>query len=267
MDVDCTKAPDQDPLVSTALDMIGKVARLPVIRVDREEFLRSTFSGSNYLEQIVERGPQSVYTVDSLRKKADELILKATKSTALASFASGLPSNPVLMVAAGGADVVQYFGFAINMAQQLAYLFGEDDLLAGDLDEVSEEAKVRIVGYLGVMFGAAGASSLVVSTSKTLGTNLGKKIAAQALTKTTWYPIFKKVAALVGQKVTKKTVEKTVTKAVPVVGGIVSGALTYATFKPMGSRLADVFAAGLKGVSIDEEMELVPEFASSLVDA
>lgn len=36
-----------------------------------------------------------------------------------------MPVNPVDMVAAGGAEVAQCSGFAISLAQQIAYLFGE----------------------------------------------------------------------------------------------------------------------------------------------
>lgn len=56
--------------------------------------------------------------------------------------------------------------------------------------------------------------------------------------KTTRYPLLKKVGAMVGKKVVKESVGKAVTKVVPVVGGAISGAITYATFKPMGGRLA-----------------------------
>jgi len=111
------------------------------------------------------------------------------------------------------------------------------------------------------MFGAAGASALVASTSKVAGANLGKKVAAQALTKTAWYPLVKKVGAMVGVKITKKTVEKTITKAVPVVGGVVSGGLTYATFRPLGHRLADTLVKNLNG-DFDDELELNRQFAA-----
>jgi hypothetical protein len=113
------------------------------------------------------------------------------------------------------------------------------------------------------MLGAAGAAGLVSQTSKVAGANLGKKVAAQALTKTAWYPLVKKVGALVGQQVTKKTVEKTITKAVPVFGGAVSGGLTWVTFRPMGHRLADVLVANLNG-DFDDELDLNAEFAALL---
>lgn len=251
--------PSQDKLYATTLQTIGAVAKLPVVRVDREAFLRKHFGDSEYLNIVLDRGPQAVYSVESLRKKADALIKNSSAKTSAVSFASGLPGNPAVMVAAGGADVAQYFGFAINLAQQIAYLFGEDELFDGGGAELSEAAQIRVIAYLGAMFGAAGAAALVSNTSKVAGANLGKKIAGQALTKTAWYPLVKKVGALIGLKITKKTVEKTITKAVPVVGGIVSGGLTYMTFRPMGHRLADTLVRNLNG-EFDDELELNPQF-------
>lgn len=235
----------QDKLYSTTLQTIGAVAKLPVVRVDREAFLRKHFGDSERLDVILERGPQAVYPVEVLRSKASSLIKTSAAKTSMASFATGLPGNPALMIPAGGADVAQYFGFAINLAQQIAYLFGEDDLFDGGGGELPEAAQMRVIAYLGAMFGAAGAAALVQNTSKVAGANLGRKVAVQALTRTTWYPLVKKVGAVIGMKITKKTVEKTITKAVPVVGGVVSGGLTYVTFRPMGHRLADTLAANL----------------------
>lgn len=252
----------QDKLYSTTLQTIGAVSKLPVVRVDREAFLRKQFAGSPHLEVILESGPQAVYTADSLRLKANGIIKSSAAKTSVTSFATGLPGNPVVMVAAGGADVAQYFGFAINLAQQIAYLFGEDDLFDGG-GQLSEAAQVRVIAYLGAMFGAAGAAALVSQTSKLAGANIGKKVAAQALTKTAWYPLVKKVGALVGKQVTKKTVEKTITKAVPIAGGVVSGGLTYITFRPMGHRLADVLCQNLNG-DFDDQLELKADFAATL---
>ena len=258
-------AQSEDPLYDAAIGMIAKVSQLSIIRGNRDEFLRKQFAKSPYLDEILEYGPQAVYSPDALRKKADDVINECTTKTAAVSFVSGLPSSPLTMVAAGGADVVQYFGFAIYLAERLAYLFGEDDLFEDGSTEMPEDAKIRILAYLGVMFGAGGAAQLVKVTSEAVGKTVGKKVAAKALTKTTWYPLVKKVGALVGQKITKKTVEKTITKAVPVVGGVVSGAITFATFRPMGGRLADVFAQNLKGDFVtDGDFELSGEFAERL---
>lgn len=50
-----------EELYDVAITMIGSVAKLPVIRVDREAFLRQQFAGSEYLDEILEHGPQHVY--------------------------------------------------------------------------------------------------------------------------------------------------------------------------------------------------------------
>ena len=243
-----------EELYDVAINMIGSVAKLPVIRVDRETFLRQQFAGSEYLDEILEHGPQHVYTVESLRKKADGVIKKSTNQTTLAAFVAGIPGGPAA-VAAGSADVAQYFGFAINLAQKIADLFGEDDLFT-DESELNEGAKVRVLAYLGVMLGASGSAMLVGKLAR----EVGKNITQQALTKTTWYPLLKKIGAMVGKRVVKESVGKAVAKVVPVVGGAISGVITYATFKPMGGRLADVLVRNLNGDFDETGMELRPEF-------
>ena len=72
---------------------------------------------------------------------------------------------------------------------------------------------------------------------------------------------------MLGQKITKQSVGSAVTKIVPVLGGVVAGTLTYATFRPMGQRLTDVFVNNLNGtfdVQEDLKDELNPEFLKEL---
>ncbi len=254
---------NQEKFSDTTFEMIGTLAKLPVIRVDREAFLRQQFQKSPHLKQILENGPQSVYTIETLKKKADEVINASTNKTTFASFAAGIPGNPLAMVALGGADVVQYFGFALNLSQQISYLFGDAELFDDSTNQISEDAKMRVVALLAGMFGVSGAANLIVKTSRIAGANIGKKVAEKALTKTAWYPLLKKTAAILGQKITKKTVEKTIAKAVPFIGGVISGGLTYITFKPMGIRLTDIYIKKLNGEYADQ-YELNPEFLKSL---
>lgn len=255
---------DTDEMAQKTLDMVTALSKLPIVRVDREEFLRQQFKDSEYLDQILEDGPQSVYTPESLRNKADKIIAASTTSTSLTSFAAGLPGNPVAMIAAGGADVVQYFGFALNMAQKLAYLFGDDDLFSSDLDQLSEQTQNRIIAYLAAMLGVSGAATLVLNVSAKAGEVIGKKVAAKALTKTAWYPIMKKVMASIGVKITKQTVGKVVTKAVPVLGGVMSGGITYVTFRPMGKRFTNMLVKRANGDLDNDGLELNPEFLDKL---
>ena len=255
---------------------INAAASAPLVHVDREEFLRKQFGSSPYIDKIIEDGPQSVFTLDSLQRKAVDVIKNSTRKTTIASFAAGLMANPVTTIATASFDVTQFFGFALNLAQKIAYLYGEDELFseipekgfAGDLvkkdgEAVPEVAQMKMIAWLGAMMGVSGAGGLVLHTSKAAGISIGKKVASQALTQTAWYPVLKTVGSLLGFKITKKTVESFINNAVPVIGGFISGGMTYAAFNPMGQRLSDMFVKVLNG-DFDIEMELNPVFELSL---
>jgi hypothetical protein len=97
------------------------------------------------------------------------------------------------------------------------------------------------------------------------GPKIGARVAAKPLTKTTWYPILKSVLRAVGVKVTKASVGNAISKAVPIVGGIVSGGLTIATYRPMAKKLAD-FLSKLSQMT-PEEFEAYLESEYSIIDA
>lgn len=64
---------DADAMSHRTLETVAALAKLPVVRVNREAFLRKQFKDSEYLNQILQDGPQSVYTPESLRKKTIRL--------------------------------------------------------------------------------------------------------------------------------------------------------------------------------------------------
>ena len=259
--------PDEESLAETAMTTVTAAVKLPFVKVDREEFLRSEFKDHEHLDIILERGPQAVFTTEALAERAKRLVSTNTRNTTAVSFAAGLPANAFVAVPAAGADVAQFFGFALRMAQQISYLFGEKDLFTGEDSTLNDEAKLRVFGYLGAMFGIAGGAALINKAASMAAAQAGKKVTNKALTKTVWYPVVKKVAAMLGQKITKQSVGSAVTKVVPVLGGVVAGTLTYATFRPMGQRLTDVFVNNLKGtfdLQVELKDELNPEFLKEL---
>lgn len=222
---------------SVAVDLISKASSLPIVKVDRREFLVKEFPDVD-ASILLEKGPLEFYTPEELRERAYKLVDSMTNKTAMASFATGFGSSPITAVAAGGADVLQYFGSAINMAQKIVYILGESDLFDKE-SKLDEEGKARLITYLGVMLGAAGSTALIRNVSVNVAKSTARTVAKTAVTKTAWYPVLKKVGALVGVKITKKSVEKSVTKVVPILGAVVSGALTYVSYKPMGIKLVD----------------------------
>ena len=248
--------------------IIPLAVSLPGVRVDRDEFLRSVFKGQGVdIDGILGRGPvEAGCSREQLQRLARELILRRTSESSIASFLAGMPGGLALGVAVP-ADVVQYFGFALRLAQELSYLYGAEDLWrSGTLDSV--QVNNRLLLYCGVMLGASGAANGVRLLSASLARTAAKKLPQLALTKTLWYPLVKQIGSSVGVKVTKSVAANGVAKIIPVVGGVISGGITFASMGPMGRRLAKTLDEACFDYSpeeIREDVRVMQELAAKAV--
>mgnify|MGYP000002857393 FL=1 len=219
--------------------IISNVIQIPGVKVDRKKFLADTFAKEKVdMQKLLDLGPvEAGCSRELLSRIANKLILTRTSSSSAASFAMGLPGG-LLMGATIPADTMQFFGMSLRLAQELAYLYGAPDLWKnGEIDD--ESIRGQLILYCGVMFGVSGAAAGVRMLSSQIAKTTLKKLPQQALTKTLWYPLVKKIGTLIGVKVTKNTVAKGVSKAIPIVGGVVSGGLNFASMLPMARRLAE----------------------------
>lgn len=221
-------------------DVVSTAIQVPGVRVNRDSFLCEIFKevDRDVLQSIIEKGPVAAGVERSvLKQKAHKLIQARTALSTGASFAAGLPGG-LAMAATIPADMLQFYGVSLRMAQELAYLYGESDLWEKDLLD-RDKVTNQLILYCGVMFGATGASQSVRILSSAMAKQALKRLPQQALTKTFYYPVIKSIARFFGVSMTKSTFAKGASKAIPVVGGIVSGGITLATLAPMGLRLAD----------------------------
>lgn len=219
-----------------ALQVIEQAVKLPFVKVKRKEFLLKAFSDYNIdMNELIENGPVKLVSKKDLDKVANRAINDALIKSTSASFMTGLPGG-IALAATIPADMVQFYGFALKLAQELSYIYGLEDLF-NDSGEISEESKNMLIIYLGAMLGVTAAGSTVRLLSKQASTQALKSIPGKALTKTVYYPILKKVLKTFGIKLTKDTFAKGISKAIPVVGGVVSGGMNYASLKPMGKKL------------------------------
>lgn len=232
-------------------DIISKAIALPVVRVDRRTFLSELFPRATEIElkSILRDGPQTVYTLEQLTKTARRVVMYDTEKTSAISFAAGLPSNIAVAVGTGTADLVQYYGFALRMAQKVAYIYGQENLFTEE-GTLSKEGERDVVIYLGVMLGVASANSALMFISKGLSNTLSKKFMTTAFTHGTWFPLLKKIAGYIGVSITKKSTSAVISKSIPVIGGFVSGGLTLITFRPMGNRLIKTFETTLTATPV-----------------
>ena len=218
-------------------NVIANAVKIPGVKVDRKKFLAETFANTDFIIQdIMEFGPIQVgVPQEELSKLANKLMLTRTGQSSVASFIAGIPGG-LAMAATIPADVLQFFGMALRLAQELSYLYGAEDLwLNGQVDD--EKVKNQLMLYCGVMFGVSGAVSGVRVLSTQIAKTTLKKLPQKALTKTFWYPMIKQIGKAIGIKVTKSTVTKGISNVIPVIGGVISGGLNFASMLPMANRL------------------------------
>jgi len=222
------------------VEVISTAIKIPGVKVDRKEFLLTQFKNaeSAIRDSIIEFGPVAAgIDRDTLKKMAVKLLNERTIASTGASFLAGLPGG-LAMAATIPADMLQFYAVALRTAQEIAYLYGEPDLWKdGGVDD--EKVRGQLILYCGAMFGASGAAQAVRVFSAQLAKQTLKKLPQKALTKTVYYPIVKSVCKFLGVHMTKGVFAKGVAKAVPVIGGVISGGITFATMRPMGMRLID----------------------------
>lgn len=220
-------------------EVITNAVQIPGVKVNRKQFLAEHFaSKADNLEEILEKGPiEAGIKREDIILLSNKLILARTSQSSIASFVAGIPGG-LAMAATIPADILQFFGMSLRLAQELSYLYGAQDLwIDGKIDD--DKVKNQLILYCGVMFGVSGAVSGVRVLSTQFSKTALKKIPQMALTKTFWYPILKKIANLIGVNLTKKTFAQGVSKAVPVIGGFISGGINFASMLPMANRLND----------------------------
>lgn len=225
--------------------VIESAAKLPLVRIDRTDFLTKNLGklcSEEQLQKAIAVGTLHanipITTLDSL---ANAVINAETVKVTAISAAAGIPGG-VAMAATIPADLAQFYGFIIRVAQELAYIYGWDEMFT-ESSELDVSTESQLILFIGVMSGVGAANKIVGKLFGEVAMKaVAKNIAAKALTKTWYYPLVKKIAAMLGQKMVKATFAKGVSKAVPILGGAISGGLTLAMFKPMSHRLQKHFS-------------------------
>ena len=236
------KAIDQDGNgMIDSTDLILIALKVPGVKVDREKFLRKEFANhceEDVIDKAVNKTP-ALAGIDAelIDKLVDETIKLERMAVSGISTALGMPGGAA-MVATIPADIAQYYGYMLRAAQKMMYLYGFPELdTSGDGINLDTETINSLTVCLGIMYGVAHANTALKAMAKALATGMEKQLMRKALTKGTIYPIVKSVAKWFGTKMTKEIFAGFFKKAIPVVGGVVGGGLTYATFKPCCNRL------------------------------
>ena len=224
-----------------AIEFLKKVVRIRGVRITRDEFLRQELRKLHMSDEAIASALDSNpvlagVCLTDLDKLADGVISFETNKSAAMSFAAGIPGG-FAMLGTIPADLTQYYVHAVRIMQKLAYLYGWRELLS-DMDEVDDETIGVLAMFFGVMLGVGGAAqSLTVFARSVAMPAFQKQLTKQALTKTSWYPVVKQCLRFIGINLTKKSFAQGVSKVIPVIGGVVSGGMTFVSLQSQSTRL------------------------------
>ena len=213
--------------VSLVGSLLNAAMRFPGVRNNREDYLRTTFCrycNSDTVENIIDKSPMQAGVSEVLLEKlVDEAISNEKWKTTLASFGAGSLNFGGLATAvgAGAADITCYFAVCLRLAQKLAYLYGWKDM---DIEN-NTNAKATLTIFLGCMMGVEAAGKVI--------SELGEAVAKNMLQKTVQQKILEELGLVVSRDLTKRALSK----AVPILGGMVSGGISWFIFQKNAERL------------------------------
>jgi len=216
--------------------LLGLLLKTPGAYVDRIKFLSGIY---NVSEDDIRSG--NYYVSFSQRKLNSNKRIKANvRNSSGLSFVGGMPGG-VAMAGTIPADIMQNMIYSIRLIQELAYIYDYENLADAD-DNLDSE---RMMLFLGIMFGAQGAASVLRVMSINTAKYTSQKIMNTALTKTIWYPIMKNISKVVAsQTLTKKGLAGVASKSIPIIGGVASGGITAFSMSHEARRLNDEFIHG-----------------------
>lgn len=236
------KALDQDGNgVVDSTDIILMAIKMPGVCIKRDSFLRKEFArhcSKEKIEEAIKTTPaQAGINSALIEKVANETIKYERNMVVGLSSVLGIPGG-VAMVATIPADIAQYYGYMLRAAQKLMYLYGFPELkMTEDGINIDTETINSLTVCLGIMYGVANADIAIKAMARALATGVEKKLLKKALTKGAIYPIVKAVMKWFGVNLTKSIFAGFFKKSIPVIGGVISGTITYKMFGPCCNRL------------------------------
>ena len=211
---------------------------IPIVKIDRVEFLRkelSPFCTPEQIQSAISGTPTKVLTVNQVSKIANGCIKYHLTLVCSASALAGLPGGWA-MAGAIPADIAQFYAHVFALTQKLLYIYGWPDL-QNEEGKLTDEASQILTLFTGVMMGSQVASEAVKQLANAFAQQVAVRLPKQALAKYAIYNISKQVAKWIGVKLTKDSFSRGISKVIPLVGAPISAGLTYWTFKPMANKL------------------------------
>jgi len=215
---------------------------LPGAKVDRKAFLRKALSKhvtEKVLQSAIDTSPAKAgVSKNTVRRIATANIKWHRAGVSALSFASGLPGG-WWIAGTVPADLTQFSWHVLVILQKLAYLYGWPELFSEDSElELDDESLLILTVFVGAMLGAESAAKVLGDIAERAAAQVLKRLPRETLTKWGLYRLAREVAKRIGIKLAEDSFARYLSRIVPILGGIISGTVTWITFSLMTSRLA-----------------------------
>ncbi len=180
-----TQATELENNGSKFSQILNAAARLPWVRIHRAAYLRAALRRHctpDQIERAIAESPAAAGIPSSvIREVANTSIRFETSKVTGISALAGVPGG-FAMIGTVPADMAQYVGHMLRIAQKLAYVYSWPDLFNGD-EDIDEATEGILTLFLGVMLGVQVAQGGVTKVAAMIAAQVAKKLPQQALTK------------------------------------------------------------------------------------
>lgn len=226
---------------NTWISFLNGILKMPGAKINRESFLRKTFSwlSEEEIRMCISESPAKVIPAADIEKAASSVINSHTAKVTTISTVSGIPGGFALL-ATIPADLANYYYHIVSVGQKLGYLYGFPDMV-DDKGKLTPDGEIMLTAFIGVMNKVQMANELIKKIAsemaKRMSEETARRIAGNILSKQIVSQVVETIATKLGTKITSKTAGRGISKAIPIVSGIICGGITFATFRSQSKRL------------------------------
>lgn len=240
--------------VDTWSQLMSVAVTMPGVKVNREKFLTKVLRrhcNAEKLDIALKGMPVNVVSQRLIDNLAISVINWHTAKATGASVVTGLGGFMTIP-----ADIIQYYWNMLILSQKLTYLYGFPDLCDDD-GNLPEDSQNLLTVFIAIMMGATIAGKGLQYVIERAAKQATRTIPEIAVAETLYYPVIKQATKWIGKRLGRNSLTKSIRKSIPILGGLLSGTITFATFRPGAFRLMNE----LKRETVllqKKEMEFVP---------
>ena len=229
--------------VIDSTDIIIIALKLPGVRIIRDSFLQielEKYCKQNDVELAIENNPiRAGIDSEIIDQITDDVIQSERKAVSGISAALGITGG-IAMAATLPADIAQYYGYMLRVAQKLLYLYGFPELEISEDGENLDSVTINTLTLcLGTMYGVENAETMLKSIAKAIASGVKKIDLEKTVINEAINPVVESIERWFGTRMTKEVFAGFFKKEIPIVGGAIGGGITYVTFKQCCDRLKD----------------------------